>query len=169
MPSKRRTEHDAAMANPMSDQDVPYDWPSRRNEALRRSGFVCSVCGGSSGLQVHHVTPRAVALDHSISNLRTLCAYCHSAEHGVNLVSSAAATKLKNLNRSRINSIQYAKRKARKDYQCIRCKTPIAKGTFYYCGTGRPGGWYANDKYCERCFLALPTRGYVAALNQRDL
>lgn len=68
-------------------------WAQRRNEARKRDGYECQICGISEKklvrqLDVHHIIPlRKFGKDYSsannLSNLICLCRKCHlAAEHG---------------------------------------------------------------------------------------
>ncbi len=49
---------------------------------LERDGWRCRRCGSLENLQVHHRIKRSQQGSDLLSNLVTLCAYCHMAEHG---------------------------------------------------------------------------------------
>jgi 5-methylcytosine-specific restriction endonuclease McrA len=49
---------------------------------LERDGWRCQKCGSLENLQVHHKIKRSQLGSDLMSNLVTLCAYCHMAEHG---------------------------------------------------------------------------------------
>lgn len=62
------------------------DWGRQREEARRRDGFVCAVCGKPEmleimdyghGLHVHHIVPYRETQDNSLDNLLTVCSSCH--------------------------------------------------------------------------------------------
>ena len=61
----------------------PQDWTKARKAALVRDEFRCRNCGASkrSELDVHHRMPRSIQVDHSPSNLITLCDGCHAGLH----------------------------------------------------------------------------------------
>ena len=60
----------------------PPDWELRRSKALTVQDF-CTKCGDfENTLHVHHKRPISKGGDHTISNLKVLCAKCHSQEHG---------------------------------------------------------------------------------------
>jgi DNA mismatch repair protein MutS len=46
----------------------------------------CAVCGGSSGLEAHHIVPQVAGGTHTAGNLACLCATCHDDHHGGRLV-----------------------------------------------------------------------------------
>jgi 5-methylcytosine-specific restriction endonuclease McrA len=46
--------------------------------ALERDEYECQSCGSSTSLQVHHIEDGD---DHSVENLKTLCAECHQDLH----------------------------------------------------------------------------------------
>jgi len=52
-----------------------------RKQVLRRDGWRCQVCGSRQNLQVHHKQFRSHLGDDDDSNLITLCAGCHEAQH----------------------------------------------------------------------------------------
>jgi 5-methylcytosine-specific restriction enzyme A len=59
-----------------------HAWRLARTAARRRDGDRCRGCGGTHGLQVHHVTPISEGGDrYALSNLVTLCKSCHDAQH----------------------------------------------------------------------------------------
>ena len=144
---RRRVEFEARMSAAGDGRNNPQDWHERKAHVSQRDGGRCVRCGGRAALHVHHKVPRSVSRDHSAANLELLCVYCHSAEHGRDLVAGSVATKLAK-HRRRFGKSAYVERKARKDHSCDRCKTPILRGATYYSG-------YWNAKYCERCFLSL--------------
>jgi len=47
---------------------------------------VCAVCGGSSGLEAHHIVSQVEGGSHTAGNLVCLCATCHDDHHGGRLV-----------------------------------------------------------------------------------
>jgi 5-methylcytosine-specific restriction endonuclease McrA len=49
---------------------------------LERDGWRCQKCGSLENLQVHHKIKRSQQGDDALENLVTLCAYCHTADHG---------------------------------------------------------------------------------------
>ncbi len=67
-------------------------WQTIRQQALRRDGYTCALCGARA-TEVHHIielnekniTDRSIALN--LDNLQSLCHECHSAltmeEHGI--------------------------------------------------------------------------------------
>ena len=57
----------------------PYD--QLRKQVLRRDGWRCQICGSRQNLQVHHKQLRSQQGDDDDSNLITLCALCHEAQH----------------------------------------------------------------------------------------
>lgn len=58
-------------------------WQAARLAALARDNYHCQRCGASdrSQLDVHHQLPRSLRVDHSLTNLVTLCDGCHAALH----------------------------------------------------------------------------------------
>ncbi len=67
--------------------EYPDNWDERRQRVYRRDGHQCTSCGklggvnGSAELHAHHIVSPANGGTHTLSNLRTLCASCHSSEH----------------------------------------------------------------------------------------
>ena len=52
-------------------------WADKRNLALERDSYKCSICGNPNNLQVHHLCyPRTLGTE-PISDLMTLCEHCH--------------------------------------------------------------------------------------------
>jgi 5-methylcytosine-specific restriction endonuclease McrA len=51
-------------------------------KVLERDGWRCRKCGSLENLQVHHKIRRSQQGNDNLDNLATLCAYCHTAEHG---------------------------------------------------------------------------------------
>lgn len=68
--------------------DYPDDWDERRQRVYIRDGYQCRECGklggvnGGAELHAHHFVSPSQGGTHQLSNLRTLCADCHSSEHG---------------------------------------------------------------------------------------
>lgn len=54
---------------------------AQREHALNRDGHRCTQCGSTQRLNVHHINPVALGVDHSLSNLQTLCNPCHTHLH----------------------------------------------------------------------------------------
>lgn len=52
-----------------------------RRQARRRDGNCCRWCRRASCLSVHHIKYRSEGGGHEISNLITLCLYCHEQAH----------------------------------------------------------------------------------------
>jgi 5-methylcytosine-specific restriction endonuclease McrA len=52
-------------------------WKRIRAAVRRRDGNACVVCGSTTKLHVHHVTPARLGGDDSMDNLVTLCALHH--------------------------------------------------------------------------------------------
>ena len=68
--------------SPVYDQlwELPPDWEIRRKQVIERDKSTCQKCGTyvKSG-HVHHIVPKAKHEgNHSLANLRLLCAECHS-------------------------------------------------------------------------------------------
>ena len=89
-----KQEYLERVRDPLSNHRRPPKdaWNERREYVLQRDGYSCRNCGGTAGLQVHHVVPVSVRFDHSVDNLKTLCIDCHSKEHGRDLAPAAAKT-----------------------------------------------------------------------------
>lgn len=70
----------------MSKQ-YPSDWDRRRKKVYQRDNYTCQNCGVRGGpkgeyeLHAHHIVPKSKGGTHKISNLKTMCEYCHSAIH----------------------------------------------------------------------------------------
>lgn len=61
-----------------------------RMAALKRDGYRCVNCGGTTNLQAHHKKHRKIAgsdRNDRLNNLITLCGDCHEHEHSVRLAS----------------------------------------------------------------------------------
>jgi hypothetical protein len=54
-------------------------WREKRREILNRDGEQCGICSRRTNLQVHHIVPQDVVVDHSDSNLISVCRRCHQA------------------------------------------------------------------------------------------
>lgn len=138
-----------ALVKTKGSEATPYDWNIRRAFVLNRDGHKCVKCGATKHLHVHHIVPRSQCIDHSESNLITLCVYCHSKEdgHGAGVIATHFAFQA--------NRLGYKKVKGRKDYKCARCKCNIPKGMLAYAeqpsyknGFRSPGGY----RVCISCF-----------------
>ena len=57
---------------------------------LERDGWRCRKCGSLENLQIHHKIKRSQQGNDSLQNLVTLCAHCHTGEHGQLCFDSAA-------------------------------------------------------------------------------
>lgn len=60
-------------------------WQRRRLEAMSRDGWRCRDCGDERRtLNVHHVRyrPGAAPWEYPLSELMTLCEWCHARRHG---------------------------------------------------------------------------------------
>lgn len=68
--------------------DYPEHWDELRQRVYVRDSHQCRSCGklggvnGSAELHAHHIVSPANGGAHTLSNLETLCASCHSSEHG---------------------------------------------------------------------------------------
>ena len=72
-----------ARATPVFDVmlDYPPDW-SLRSAAVAARDKVCTNCGSTKTLQVHHVVPLSKGGTNQLSNLKLLCERCHQRVHG---------------------------------------------------------------------------------------
>ena len=52
-------------------------WAEKRNKALERDKYHCSICGNPNNLEVHHLRYPDVLGTELISDLMTLCRSCH--------------------------------------------------------------------------------------------
>lgn len=65
----------------------PSDWDTRRQKTYNRDNYTCQNCGrkggirGDAELHAHHIVPVSSGGSHQLSNLKTLCAECHSKVH----------------------------------------------------------------------------------------
>lgn len=55
-------------------------WQKKRRRALKKYGKVCSVCGTTERLQVHHKHYKTLYRE-SVDDLAILCAGCHANHH----------------------------------------------------------------------------------------
>ena len=62
--------------------NIPND---TRKAVYRRDGYMCAMCGGTDGLQVHHAVKRSLGGSDFADNLVSLCWKCHAAAHGVRI------------------------------------------------------------------------------------
>jgi 5-methylcytosine-specific restriction endonuclease McrA len=72
-------------AKRQQDRDRYRDPEYLRNRqiVLRRASGRCERCGRRGRLQVDHITPLAVRVDHSLANLQALCcgpSSCHASK-----------------------------------------------------------------------------------------
>lgn len=126
----------------------PIDWNIRRNHVLRRDGNKCTKCGSTKDLHVHHIVPRSKIIDHSESNLITLCVNCHAQEdgHGEKVITSHNVLKA--------STFGFKKIKGRKDYRCSKCGSAIGKGNESYVRQqGRFRGHWSSggERICIDC------------------
>ena len=56
-------------------------WQRLRAKRLKMDGYKCTQCSETRGLQVHHLVYRQWHKT-KLTDLTTLCARCHEAEHG---------------------------------------------------------------------------------------
>ncbi|MFJ3248306.1 HNH endonuclease [Streptomyces sp. NPDC086782] len=76
---------------------LPKDWARTRRRVLRRDKHACTnefsdgrVCGAPAN-QVDHITPGD---DHSMANLRALCAWCHARKSATEGGRASALTRV---------------------------------------------------------------------------
>lgn len=55
-------------------------WKIRRQGALKRANYKCSLCPSTARLNVHHITYRHIGREWP-EDLRVLCEPCHEAQH----------------------------------------------------------------------------------------
>ena len=60
-------------------------WRQVRNEALKRDGYVCSMCGTGKNLRVHHISYERLGKEGELDDVVTLCEGCHAKVHAVDL------------------------------------------------------------------------------------
>ena len=149
--AKRDALAEASMHDPKTSERRPRDWSLRREYALRRDGHRCTRCLATGNLQVHHVVPVSIRVDHSVSNLITLCVHCHAEEggHGKRIVDAARGAKA--------TRFRYDERKARSDYQCSKCRAPLPKGSKTYVKRSKrvDDQWENNGvRICAQCMLS---------------
>lgn len=60
----------------------PNEYLRMRNQVLDRDTWRCQDCGSLNDLQVHHLKPRSGLGSDTMTNLITLCAFCHGKTHG---------------------------------------------------------------------------------------
>lgn len=73
--------HGAAHPRWKGGERTDYQWKKQRKFALIRDGYKCRRCGitvTGKNNDVHHVVAWLQSKDHSLDNLVTLCASCHS-------------------------------------------------------------------------------------------
>src|SRR5690606_20028600 len=76
---------------------LPKNWPSLRRRVLRRDKSLCQMpfsdgrlCGAEA-TDVDHIIPGD---DHSMTNLRALCAWCHARKSASEGGTAAARTRV---------------------------------------------------------------------------
>ena len=69
-------------------RSVEYDqhlksakWNVTRSEIIIRDGGMCTQCGATTRLDVHHITYRNLGHE-PLTDLVTLCRSCHDGRHG---------------------------------------------------------------------------------------
>jgi hypothetical protein len=73
-----------------ASQTIP---PATRREVFHRDQYRCQTpgCRSTSGLEIHHIVPRADGGTHDPSNLTLRCGGCHTARHEGKLVIAGTA------------------------------------------------------------------------------
>ena len=49
-----------------------------RNQAIKKYGGKCELCGYKLSLDVHHITPKGQGGNHKVDNLMVVCPNCHA-------------------------------------------------------------------------------------------
>lgn len=68
--------------------EYPDNWDEIRHRVYNRDNHQCQECGavggkeGTAEIHAHHIVSPAAGGTHELANLKTLCAECHSDEHG---------------------------------------------------------------------------------------
>ena len=57
-------------------------WNARRSKSLKRGNYLCSRCGSTRDLNVHHLTYARIGQEEQ-DDLIVLCRRCHSIVHGL--------------------------------------------------------------------------------------
>ena len=77
---------------------LPRNWRTLRLRVLRRDGYICQarfsegqLCG-QPATDVDHIEPGD---DHSMANLRALCAWCHARKSATEGGTAAAQTRVR--------------------------------------------------------------------------
>ena len=60
---------------------VEREYNRVRLVVLERDGGICRICGGSFGIQVHHIQFRSAGRIDTTANLIAICANCNDAIH----------------------------------------------------------------------------------------
>lgn len=66
------------------DKAYGKDWLSLRQSIVERDRNICKKCGGTVGLEVHHIIPISKGGRNIQANLITLCKSCHKNQPGHN-------------------------------------------------------------------------------------
>jgi 5-methylcytosine-specific restriction endonuclease McrA len=80
----RITSHSRSRARTLPDgREIlsGYRYELRRRQILQRDAYCCVSCGSGYNVEVHHRMKRSILRDDRTTNLITLCADCHRAEH----------------------------------------------------------------------------------------
>ena len=57
------------------------EWQELREQAMKRDGWQCRMCGTGKNLRVHHVNYEHVGTEQELEDLLTLCDDCHQKVH----------------------------------------------------------------------------------------
>lgn len=62
-------------------------WLDRRLQILKKKGAICSKCGSTSNLQIHHLKyiKGKMAWEYKDKYLEVLCNKCHEKKHCIDL------------------------------------------------------------------------------------
>jgi ribosomal protein L37AE/L43A len=78
----RRHGYSSYKEFPKSVRKNRRDWNIARKLALKRDNYTCQKCRRTERLQVHHLVDFKKTQDNLLSNLITLCIYCHQGLKG---------------------------------------------------------------------------------------
>lgn len=124
---------------------LPADWAQMRRRVLARDRNQCTKCGRTKNLQVHHIVERAREPDHSLTNLVTLCVFCHAAMPGRGHGGRLIAAEIKRV--ARRNSYV----RCQPSDAARRCR--VCKGDFTGLRASYRRGWWFPRYLCETCLL----------------
>jgi 5-methylcytosine-specific restriction endonuclease McrA len=132
----------------------PHGWDEIRRKVLARDHNQCLRCGSTQQLTVHHKNPSATSNDHSLANLETLCAKCHSKEPGRG---HSLLTNFEDRPRQvaiGVRAWAWKARVAKQEVPCQMCGKRIAIGTEVYHEKRSQ-----NPKtLCEECMVFTPAK-----------